>query len=640
MRGVSIPVRAVAGPTLGLAATVALSLLGAGRAEAAAGVAGRVLREDRPVSQAVVYAYHVVEKSFRHVATDGAGEFLFETLPAGLYKIVAHKLGSPPAVVVLARRAAEDSQYVQVELPATADDEAADFWALRSEVPPDVLRELAPTAISLASYDPSATAFPRFVTEVAATASRQELASSRIAEVAGAEVDMQGSLGELDLRLEGEFRNLASRLRGELGARGASSVDAVSGRSAVFRFGLSGDGAGRIGISGRTHELLGAQLAGEDDLDFSQYRIDYARDFDAERSTDLSAEFLDEAGLLSASRLTPRSLPTASRIWSVQGAYSQPLGSSNRIHAGMRYREVEQYGPSLLFPEARDRYLDLWSNGDIDVNSTMVVQYGLFSTLSDGSLSLTPRGGILLHLGPSWQASVQASQRIVASDEDPLARDFTPVLFVGAVGCESTDATCYQVQLMHGEGEQNGVALRGSWRQFDRTVRLFLREDFAIHPEGIFFVPGDALPEAQTTVHRQLGPNVAATWTTSYAAGGGGAYRAVNRRVYVNEVEYYTTSLTAQILPSSTGIYIAFQRVAQALEPARNPSRRNLPAAAASFDRLELAVSQDLSAIFDFASRWAVRVAMEIVRGGTVLVPADDEDALRRGLSTSIAIRF
>jgi hypothetical protein len=640
MRGVSNSVRAVREPTLVLAVAAGLCLAGAGRAEAAAGVAGRVLRADRPVAQAVVYAYHVVEKSFRHVATDGSGEFLFETLPAGLYKIVAHKLGSPPAVVVLARRAAEDSQYVQVELPAVGDDATTDFWALRSEVPSDVLRELAPTAISLASYHHAMPATPRFVTEIAATASRQELASSRVAEVAGAELDLRGALGELDLRLEGEFRNLASSLRGDFGAPGTASADSVSGRSAVFRFGLSGESAGRIGISGRTHELLGVPFAGQDSLDFSQYRIDYAREFDAERSTDISAEFLDEVGLLSASQLAPRALPVASRTWSVQGAYSQPLGSSNRIRAGLRYREAQQYGRSLLFPEIRDRYLDFWSTGEIDVNSTLVVHYGLFSTMSDGSVSLTPRGGVLLHLGPSWQASAQASHRIVASNEDPLARDFTPLLFVGAVDCASTDTTCYQLQLMHGDGERNGVELRGSWRQFDRTVRLFLREDFTIHPEGIFFVPGDELPEAQTTVHRRLGSNVAATWTTSYAAGGGGVYRAVNRRVYVNDIEYYTTALTAQILPSSTGIYVAFQRVEQALDPVTGVSRRRVPSAAARLDRLELAVSQDLSAIFDFASRWAVRVAMEIVRGGTVLVPAEDEDALRRGLSTSVAIRF
>lgn len=638
MGGVASPVRAVAPSVAAFACAFAVAAVGASPAHATAGVSGRVLRADLPVADAAVYAYHVVEKSFRRVATDRAGEFLFETLPAGLYKIVAHKLGSAPAVVVLARRAAEDSQYVQVELPPAADEPATDFWALRSEVPTDVLRELAPTAISLASYQDGDDGLgSRFVTEIGASASRQELASSRVAESAGAELDLYGSFGTLDLQLEGEFENFVSGLADRLAAEGAESL---SGRSAIFRIGLSGQSAGRLGISGRTHELLSADGSGLDPLDFSQYRIDYTREFDAERSTDLAAQFVDEAGLLSSSGLAPRSLPLASRTWSLQGSYSQPLGSNNRIQAGLRYREAERYRTSLVSPATRDSYLDVWSNGEIDLNSTMVVQYGLFSTMSDGSVSLTPRGGMMLHLSPSWRASALASHRFVASDEDPLAQDFVPLLFLGALGCEDADTTCYQVQLMHGTDEQNGLRIRGSWRQFDRTVRLFLREDFALNPEGLFFVPGDELPEAQTTVHRRLGSSVAATWTTSYAAGGGGIYRAVNRRRYVNEVEYYTTSVTAQILPSSTGIYLAFQRVEQALEPlTAGRSRRQSPAGA-RLDRLELALSQDLSAIFDLASRWAVRIAMELVRGGTVLVPADDADALRRGLSTSVAIRF
>lgn len=634
MGGVPSPGRVVGAPGAILAATLLCGLVSVAPAHGAAGVAGRVLQSDEPVSEAIVYAYHVVEKSFRRVSTDRGGEFLFETLPAGLYKIVAHKLGSPPAVLVLARRAAEDSQYVQVELPLNAGA-GNGFWAVRSEVPPDVLRDITPTAISLASYD-SAESLNRFVTEIAASASRQVTSRQDVAEIAGAEVDLRGSLGELDLRLEGEFRNLAA----SSAAGGGSDIATLDGSSTIFRLGVGGERAGWIDITGRTHELLGDRATNFDAVDFAQYRIDYAREFDSERSTDLTAEFMDEAGLLTGTRLAPRSLPASSRIWMVQGNYSQAIGDSNRLRTGFRFREAEQFASTLLAPSERDSYLDLWSDGEIDVNSTMVVQYGLFSTMSDGSVSLTPRGGLLVRLGPSWQASATASHRFVTSDEDPLEGDFTPMLFVGAVGCERSDATCYELELMRGEGEDHGLRLRGSWRQFDRTVRMFLREDISIHPEGIFFVPGDQLPEAETAIHGRLGPAVATSWTTSYAAGGGGTYHALNNRSYVNEVEYYTTAVSAQILPSSTGIYLSFQSVAQSLDPVQRRNRRRALPASARFDRLELAFSQDLSAIFDLASRWAVRVAMEVVRGGTVLVPAEDENALRHGVSTSVAIRF
>lgn len=324
----------------------------------------------------------------------------------------------------------------------------------------------------------------------------------------------------------------------------------------------------------------------------------------------------------------------------LQGNYSQALGGSGHIRAGLRYRAAEQFRSTFFLPSESVNYLDVWSHGEVDLDSMMVVQYGLFSTMSDGSVSLTPRGGLVMHLSPFWQASTSASYRFVTSEQDPLAGDFTPMQFLGAAGCEQADTTCYEMQLMRSEGESDGLRVRGSWRQFDRNVRVFLREDISLDPEGIFFVPGDQLPEAETMLQGKIGSRVAATWTSTYAAGGGGTYTALNNRSYVNNVEYYTSAVSTQYLPSSTGVYLAFQRVSQALDPVQRPNRRLVPPARARFDRMELAVSQDLSALFDLASQWAVRVAMEVVRGGTVLVPAEDDDALRRGVSTSVAIRF
>ena len=57
-------------------------------------------------------------------------------------------------------------------------------------------------------------------------------------------------------------------------------------------------------------------------------------------------------------------------------------------------------------------------------------------------------------------------------------------------------------------------------------------------------------------------------------------------------------------------------------------------------ERLEVALSQDLSALFELASGWAVRVGMEFVRGGTLSRDPIDEGANRRRITTSVAVRF
>ena len=122
-------------------ATLALSFGAYAGSAWAAGVSGRVVLAEDPVAKASVYAYRVVERTFEKVATDDTGRFLFEALPAGLYKIVAHKVGLPPAVLVLARRSASESQFVQVELSAKTsepDDDDAFFTdaAITSQVEP------------------------------------------------------------------------------------------------------------------------------------------------------------------------------------------------------------------------------------------------------------------------------------------------------------------------------------------------------------------------------------------------------------------------------------------------------------------------------------------------------------------------
>jgi len=98
---------------------LALALAG-GAARAAAdpraGVGGRVLGETSPLPSAGVYAYQLADASLRKVLTDPQGNFLFQDLPAGLYKIIAHKIGFTPVVVRITRTTAQTYQRVELQL--------------------------------------------------------------------------------------------------------------------------------------------------------------------------------------------------------------------------------------------------------------------------------------------------------------------------------------------------------------------------------------------------------------------------------------------------------------------------------------------------------------------------------------------
>ena len=118
-----------------------LALAGSARAEVS-GLEGRVVLNQSPVSEARVYAYQLVEKSLHKVLTDVSGRFLFEALPAGIYKLIAHKAGLAPAIQLLQRDAADSAQFVELQLSQEATSDLTDFWSVRGEIPADVLREI------------------------------------------------------------------------------------------------------------------------------------------------------------------------------------------------------------------------------------------------------------------------------------------------------------------------------------------------------------------------------------------------------------------------------------------------------------------------------------------------------------------
>ncbi len=602
-----------------------------------AGVSGRVVHgDDEPVANATVFAYQVIERTFTKALTDDAGNFLFKDLPAGLYKIVAHKSGLPTAVLVLARRAAADSQFVQVALPEKTPSSGENFWDLRAEVPSDVLRDLAPGAIALATLTPQASARAHLNGQVVASAGVEQFGPDVVAPVASANLDVRSAVGKMQLEVAGHFKNLG-------GNPAAGSVNPVSpdvvGRAASFDVGLSGAATGEFGISGEDHQFSLGSARSAGPVDFARYQLRYAKDFGEVGSTSVHAQYVDESGLYAPSRFAPVALPASSRLWTIQGNYSRSLGESSQIKAGMRFRETSLDDLRFDASGRLRQFLDLWSQGQSELNSTLVLQYGLFTTLRDGSVSLLPKGGLVVRLAPEWQGSISASHRIVATKTDPLANDFAPIVLGDELACEDTDAACYEAEIAHGDDEDTGLHLRGSWREFDRTIRIFLRTDFLADGEGIFFVPGDQLPEIHASVSRKIGASFVTSLSSSYAEGGGGQFQALNRRTYHNDVTYLSTALDTTYKPTATGVYLAFHKVDQRLTPTRIGGRR-LVSPAGDLQRVELVVSQDLSSLFDLASKWAVHVGMEVAKGNTLLAPATDPDHYRRSVTTGLAVRF
>jgi len=175
-----------------------------------------------PLAAVGVYAYQLADLTLHRVVTDAEGNFLFQDLPAGLYKVIAHKAGFEPAVIMLTRTTAQAYQFLELQLAKQDRVRAAsgasggmsdDFWSLRAHVPGDVLREIEAYEAPRISPLPrtgemvslSAAALAKFHTEMQASTGVDQLPQLGAGQVASGRLGIEGDLGDVRVGLRGRF---------------------------------------------------------------------------------------------------------------------------------------------------------------------------------------------------------------------------------------------------------------------------------------------------------------------------------------------------------------------------------------------------------------------------------------------------
>jgi hypothetical protein len=617
------------------------------------GLEGRVVLHQSPVSDARVYAYQLVEKSLHKVLTDDSGRFLFEALPAGIYKLIAHKTGLQPAIQLLQRDAADDAQFVELQLTEEAATDPDDFWNVRAQIPGDVLREItAPFEVETAAAEAGsdtpdlanlvvgtgAEMRSGLLAEVSALSGVHDVTPSASARLTGANVGLKGQLGRLKLSMEGDFQTFESEL--------APQTDAgigIDGQTHSVSFKLQTPTQGDFDLSSSSNRLTMVDESYTSPVMASQLYFGWSRPVGERGSTSVKASLVEESGLYNRSWVDPLGLPTASRTLRVEGTYARKFESFGDLRTGLRYREstgayarrLTGIGSAVLATQA----LDAYSDGGWQANEKVLVQYGLFSTMTDGSIAITPRGGFVLQLGPLWQTTFTAAHRVV-SQERQFNDDFMPLVLDGSMSCGEAESACYQLAVMRSSRADNQLAVGASFRELDETIRMYFNGNFFESSEGIFLVPGDRVPEVHASVRQRLTPGIVAKVSASVSSGGGGVFQSVNRRHYENEVSMVSSGIDATFERTATGVYLTFQRLGQQLVPVSQSSASSAFERTTDMQRLELGVSQDLSSIWDLTQDWAVNLAMGLARGASFFHSDVDSEALQRRVVTSVAVRF
>lgn len=612
-----------------------------------AGVGGRVLGEAAPLAAAQIYAYQLADLSLRKVKTDAQGNFLFQDLPAGLYKVIAYKTGFMPAVIMLTRTTAQAYQFLDVQLAqrqAGKGQAEDDFWSIRARVPADVLRDIekdespfelvsfdAPVAVSLST---------NFQTEMQALTGFDQIGAGGSGQLSGAGLGLKGQVGQVQVGLQGRFSQWSSS-----SLQGPASAPSPTAQASSLAIDVSRGPGSRVSILSFNNRMDRGAFLNESGIspgpvDFEHYQVNWSQEVGSNGRSELSAHYTAENNFHRQAAIDPLGIPEASQSWRIEGAYTIDFSDRNTLQSGLRYRE-RQFGlgglerPGKAYERQALSSIDLFSRGGVRVQPAVLMEYGLYSTLSDGSLALTPQGGIVLQLGSNWQVETSAARRVYT---DPSSGpDFLPTLFAQRDLCEQGSESCYEVNLSRKDEEDNTLTFGAVHRTVGDTLRLYFSEDFFDRQESLYLVRGDKLPEVRFGFRQKISPQVVTTLDSSVASGGGGTFFGANGRQYENQVRYMVTSLDTQLLSSSTGIFVAFHHLEQQLDSLNVAGRTD---SQMELERLQLVLNQNLNILLDLASDWTVQLNMELSRGGASSSQTVADDRVRRRILGGIAVKF
>jgi len=649
-----------------LLAVLALSILGVGVVSADevigsanGALSGHVQSLTAPLPQSMVYAYHLGDTSLRKVVSDTQGNFRFDSLPAGLYKVIAFRDGFVPSIALLTRASARAQQFLDMELQkdsATAPSDQDSFWTVRDRIPSDVLRDIE-TAAAEATADVNNARLtdrlkPRNVeTEMQAVAGMQQGLEIGNAQLAGGSVGIQGEVNDLYIGLTGNFVEM------QPGANTEESAAISNGRTQLVSVKVENSDQSAVRVTSLSNRMVspGSKSADLSNIGLESHSVSWTQNVGETGQSDFAVHYTEENNFYRQAPIEPIGIPDASRSWRIEGNYRAALTSRTNFETGVRYldRQTEFFGPNprvggLVTPLPAER-IDVFGKAGMQVRPAILIEAGFLSSLRDGNLSaVSPTGGMVISLGQNWRAHASGSYQVHDLQVDTIHQGFAPVLFEEhSSACGYSEEYCYQLLVARKGQNFDQMSLGFTHRRFDETLHLYFNEDFFNRLESLYLVSGDEIPELEFSASHQFTPMILATLRSNIAAGGGGILRTADRSQYENEVRYLVTSLDTRFQQTSTGVLLAFHHMAQQLTPieqhqGRWRQQRVAQPTLVELERLQLLLSQDLVIFSEAVADWAVQLNMEVSRGMPEAAPtvAEADDELHKRITGGVAVKF
>jgi Carboxypeptidase regulatory-like domain len=553
-----------------------LAIASAARADAplppALQVLGSVTTAARPVANALVIALNLTSLQASETFTAVDGSFNMPSLPAAVYKIIAVKSGFVPAMAMIVPTKEKHRVSLALKNEKTAGrDTNQQIWELRASLPPDVLRDidnvLRQPQAQMASLAPML-ATPRFRGQMTSiTGVPQQSSSPTYAQTA---LGVESRLGE----------------SWQLGFRG--NLHRVDDPTDDARFGTPLAESSAMQMELRSSPTEAYKLAStkswwryRDDDVAPQHADIRSHNFEWEHGdAKLQVRYLEQQNLFTAN--------PGSDLIEVAG--NTTILQAGRTDIGVSLRVAQESLHNM--PNATFRTADLTANANVDVNTRLMLQYGVSSRLGLYGTEWAPRTGAEWKIGKETSLVASGLYKVYQQDQ----QNAMPAIVVWSDESRVLPKYAYSVGIVSGDESHNGVTIVGTVMRADAPLRVIFTDGFEQFWDGLYVDAGDVRRDLRVNCRKELAKRVLVDISSS-----AGYIRPALPSLIDGNKNFVTGDVQSTYEPTGTTFAVSYREMRQPQQNRAGGDYRS--------ERVNVRVAQALHFLLDLKLLVGVEVA-------------------------------
>ena len=582
---------------------------------APAPVAGIVKHLQAPVPGALVFVYGVSDARLNRARTQSDGSFEVDSVPAGVYDVIAYKTGFYPSLIRLWHQSSPTVSTIAIDLVPTQPaplGKGDDVWSWRDRLPADVLREITSESQAFRGATTEGVRLPRAVSGDFGSLASLSSASGGISRT---QANLLGVLpGDMQYSLRGSYENVGDDA-------GATPLSRGSATDAVLLIAGSPETGASVTYAGREFlPLDGATVR----LDREAVKFDHQTDAGAHFEWSVS-RWADD-GFERATSVIPDRLPGASENDEVRGRWSRDADDARGGVTLQVYRRSITDGPQPADGRSGD-LLDagLSAAAEKTIAGPLSAGARLDARAGSAGSALSPGAIVRVSLGGDASLVISGARRVTSAAPSALAAAAPRVVsndeWEGTAAAEDASAA-----VTIGNSQDGMIQLRASTTRIAEPLRIYFDGDLLLDVGSIYLFDGNRLEKLAGTASGHLSDlfDAAVHAETGLISGRLASDSAEAFALASSNGRYYGGSASLTVRPTRTDVSCAMRRVRQVLQG--DASRADN-----SSEMLRLSLGQDLTVLgFDpFGTAWKLVVSYE-TDSTPVVDPAVEETALLR----------